>query len=390
MRILVLSFYYPPDIGPGALRAQSIVEALIKEGPADLKIDVITTMPNRYHSLKVSASKFENNNQVSVYRITLPKHNNGMLDQAKAFILFSFEVRKMILKRSWHTVIATSGRLMTASLATWVAKRTNSKIYLDIRDLFTDTMSNILKGNLLSMLIPLFYRLEKWTFQSADKLNVVSAGFLDHVKKTAPNLSPSTYTNGVDEIFLNNDFSIKQVKPKPLILYVGNIGDGQGLHKIIPDAAKVLENFQFKLIGDGSALKLLTSNYLFKTRNNIKIFKPVIRKNLINEYSKADVLFLHLNDYKSFHKVIPSKIFEYAATGKPILAGVSGYAAEFLTKHVEGVEIFNPCDVKSMKLGLKKLLKGPRAIDRTNFCKEYSRKKIMNKLAKDALSLFHS
>jgi len=28
MKILVLSYYYTPDIGPGALRAESIVKAL--------------------------------------------------------------------------------------------------------------------------------------------------------------------------------------------------------------------------------------------------------------------------------------------------------------------------------------------------------------------------
>ena len=43
MHILVLSFYYPPDIGPGSLRAKSIVDALIEEGPSDLKIDIITS-----------------------------------------------------------------------------------------------------------------------------------------------------------------------------------------------------------------------------------------------------------------------------------------------------------------------------------------------------------
>ena len=53
MRILVLSYYYPPDIGPGSLRAKSIVDALLDEGPSNLKIDVITTKPNRYHSLKI-------------------------------------------------------------------------------------------------------------------------------------------------------------------------------------------------------------------------------------------------------------------------------------------------------------------------------------------------
>ena len=70
--------------------------------------------------------------------------------------------------------------------------------------------------------------------------------------------------------------------------------------------------------------------------------------------------------------MLPSKIFEYAATGKPILAGVSGYAAEFLNDQVEGVEIFSPCDVKAMKLGLQKLLNGPKIIDRKDFCLYYS------------------
>jgi glycosyltransferase involved in cell wall biosynthesis len=387
MRILVLSFYYPPDIGPGSLRAKSIVDALMKEMPSNLKIDVITTMPNRYHSLNVLASNYEDNNKVSINRIALSKHKNGMFDQAKAFILFSFAVRKLILKKKWDIVITTSSRLMTASLGIYIAKKTNSKIYLDIRDLFIDTINSIFKKNFLRILIPIFKRLEKWTFKHADKLNVVSPGFLDYIREVRPNLTPSLFTNGVDDIFLKYNFSAKQMNKEPLILYAGNIGDGQGLHKIIPPAANILNNIKFKLIGDGSARKLLIDNYLLKKLNNIEILKPVLRKELIKEYQNADVLFLHLNDYKAFHKVLPSKIFEYAATGKPILAGVSGYAAKFLVEEVKGVEVFEPCDVKSMKLGLEKLLNGPKIIDRKDFCSRYSRNKIMKKLAKDILAL---
>ena len=276
---------------------------------------------------------------------------------------------------------------MTASLGVWIAKRTNSKIYLDIRDLFVDTIDNILTKKTLRFLMPLFYKLEKWTFQSADKLNIVSAGFSDYIRRIAPNVSLSTYTNGIDEMFLKNDFLVKKINPKPLILYTGNIGDGQGLHRIIPNVANELKDIQFRLIGDGSARELLIKDYLFKLQNNIEILKPVLRSELINEYQKADVLFLHLNDYKAFHKVLPSKIFEYAATGKPILAGVSGYAAEFLVEHVKGVEVFDPCDVQAMKLGLQKLLNGPKNIDRTDFCLRYPRKKIMKKLANDILCL---
>ena len=156
MRILILSFYYPPDIGPGALRAKSIVDALIKEGPSDLKIDVLTTMPNRYHSLNIPALQHEVSSKISINRFVLPKHKNGILDQSKAFFSFSLSVQKFIFKKKWDIVIATSGRLMTASLATLVAKQTGAKLYLDIRDLFADTMNNILLKNPLRIIMPIF------------------------------------------------------------------------------------------------------------------------------------------------------------------------------------------------------------------------------------------
>ena len=86
MRILVLSFYYPPDIGPGALRAKSIVDALVKEGPPNLKIDIITTKPNRYSSLKVFSESYEKNSKIFIKRVNIPKHANDIFGQIKAFV----------------------------------------------------------------------------------------------------------------------------------------------------------------------------------------------------------------------------------------------------------------------------------------------------------------
>ncbi len=386
MRVLVLSFYYPPDIGPASLRAKSFVDALVNEGQTDLEIDVITSMPNRYHSLKIPALNFEKFNKVSITRVSLPSHKSGMFDQAKAFVSFSFKVLKITNAKKWDIVFVTSSRLMTASLGALISKRTRSKLYLDIRDLFVDTMRDILKKNFLLFLIPIFQYLEKWTFSLADKVNLVSGGFLDYFKKINPKIKPSTFSNGTDELF-NMKNSVNN-NNKPIVLYAGNIGEGQGLHKIIPIIASQMKNISFRIIGDGSALELLKNNKILKSLTNVKILKPVLRKELILEYQKADILFLHLNNLKAFQKVLPSKIFEYAATGKPILAGVSGYAADFLNKQVDGVEIFNPCDEVGMKLGLNKLLNGPKIINRSDFCLRFARTKIMEKLAKDVISLF--
>ena len=89
-RILFISYYYHPDIGPGALRAKSIVDSLIKYGPSDIKIDVLTTVPNRYSSLDISAAQLEFNGKLTIRRFQLPKHQNGIFDQIIAFVSFFF------------------------------------------------------------------------------------------------------------------------------------------------------------------------------------------------------------------------------------------------------------------------------------------------------------
>ena len=47
------------------------------------------------------------------------------------------------------------------------------------------------------------------------------------------------------------------------------------------------------------------------------------------------MLFLHLGAVPAFEKVLPSKLFEYAALGKPVLAGVAGYAADFVRAEID-------------------------------------------------------
>jgi glycosyltransferase involved in cell wall biosynthesis len=385
MRILLLSYYYPPDIGPGALRAKSIVDAL--KSKALNKIDVITTAPNRYSLFHTHSKKLEYSNKIFIHRIKVPKHKNGIFDQIKTYFFFILAVKKLVKKKNWDIVIATSSRLMTASLGAWIAKNKNAKLYLDIRDLFVDTISSKYKKTPLYLLVPLIRILEKWTINSANKVNVVSAGFVEYVKKIKPKLLISVHTNGVDSIFLKKKFKKKKnILLKPLILYAGNIGEGQGLHKIVPKVASLLKSVDFKIIGDGSERKSLTNNKLLKTLSNIKILIPISRNKLIFEYQKADILFLHLNNYEAFNKVLPSKIFEYASTGKPILAGVSGYAAKFLKKEVSGVEVFDPLNYFQMKRSLLRLLNGPSFFDRSKFCNEFFRESIMKKFAKDILN----
>jgi len=261
-------------------------------------------------------------------------------------------------------------------------------LFLDIRDLFADTMKDVLEESPAKILLPILRFLERWTFRSANKINVVSGGFLPYVNKLRIKCNVTVFTNGIDQSFLSSDFKKDYINHNPVLLYAGNLGQGQGLDALLPMAVKTLnQNYRFTIVGDGGRRKELEKWLSSNKIKNVELLNPVPRTKLMSLYMEADVLFLHLNDFNAFKKVLPSKIFEYAATGKPILAGVAGFAADFLCENVSGTFVFEPNNVEQMGKALEKLMVGPGYYDRADFIDEFMRDKIISKMANEILSL---
>ncbi|WP_322803506.1 glycosyltransferase family 4 protein [Vibrio alfacsensis] len=382
MKILVLSFYYAPDLSAGSFRTTSLVEQLRKK---DVDIDVITTLPNRYASLKSEAAALENDGNVTIQRCKLPSHKSGMLDQVVSFYSFYKQVSKLVKDKDYDLIYATSSRLFTAFLGVRIGKSKSIPVYLDIRDIFLDTLKDVLNPNLFRVLSPLLALIERYTFNSAIHINLVSKGFKSYFHSNFKCESYSFLTNGIDSDFLNVDLSSSEAREceEKTILYAGNMGEGQGLHTIIPSLAQQHPEYQFKMIGDGGKKQELVNSC--KGFKNVKILPPIVRSNLIKEYKKADILFLHLNDYDAFKKVIPSKLFEYGATGKPILAGVSGYAEDFCNQELSNTAIFYPSNSQDASKALNQI--SLEIVERKGFIQKYQRSNIMAKLA-DSICLY--
>lgn len=381
-KILILTSYFEPDLSAGSFRMRALVEALNELAPEAVTFDLFTTMPNRYHQFSKIAKKHEKLEKVNVFRYALPKHKNGFADQAKAYRHFYRWAKEKAANEKYSLVFATSSRLFTAYLGSQIAKKQGCPLYLDIRDIFVDTMSNILNKKLKLCLLPIFKQIEKHTLKCASHLNVVSEGFVDYFKnKTNKHCKISVIPNGIDNFFLENNFQKENFTEKLKIVYAGNIGEGQGLHKIIPALAKRSSDIaEFEIIGAGGQLALLEQ--ACSTLKNVSCLPPVNREKLLEHYKSADVLFLHLNNYDAFKRVLPSKIFEYAATNKPILAGVAGTAEVFLNKNVTDAWVFNPCDTEEARqliLAIKN--KNALPIDREDFCQKFGRVTLSRKLA---------
>jgi glycosyltransferase involved in cell wall biosynthesis len=389
MRILILSFYYTPDLSAGSFRTTAFVQALLSKFSHDVHIDIITTLPNRYKTFSAAAPEYEKSDGLEIFRIKLPLHQSGMKDQSKAFIQFFRNTNTLVSEREYDLVYATSSRLMTAVLGAWIATRKKALLYLDIRDIFVDTINDVLPKKITLFAKPIFSLLERWTINKANKVNLVSEGFREYFQSRYPEQKFSFFTNGIDDEFIESDHHQinNEMNNKPIkVLYAGNIGEGQGLHAIIPELAKRMQNrVQFILIGDGGRKSELQASIDKVGCNNVELRDPVNRTELIEAYLEVDVLFLHLNDYAAFHKVLPSKFFEYAALGKPIWAGVSGYAAKFAKSEIDNAAVFSPCNVTEAIDAFESL----ELIDktRTQFISKFSRKKIMKLMVDDMFSI---
>ncbi len=386
MKILILSFYYYPDLCAGSFRCTALVEQLSRLLAANAEIDVITTLPNRYASFDASAPTLEQRQGLTIRRIALPSHRSGMLDQAIAFVHFAKETHKLVKHNDYDLVFATSSRLMTAVLGAWIAHKKKTPLYLDIRDLFVDTMSDVLPSKIVLWAKPIFSFLEKKTFNRASRINLVSKGFHAYFAIRYPTAELRWFTNGIDAEFIAAEQKVS-MSVKPLsVLYAGNIGEGQGLHLIVPPLAKRMEgHVRFKLIGDGGRKSQLEAALKAHDCQNVELSPPVCREKLIQAYQEADVLFLHLNDHDAFRCVLPSKLFEYAAMGKPIWAGVAGFPADFINTEITNAAVFYPCNVTDAEAVFSKLEleTQPREL----FIKKYTRNHIMRAMANDILSL---
>jgi glycosyltransferase involved in cell wall biosynthesis len=384
-RILVVSFYYAPDLSAGSFRTTALVAALLEQDPT-VFVDVLTTQPNRYGTFASAAPAEEVHERVRIRRIPLPTHKSGMRDQSAAFMHFFRAAHGMVGRERYSVVYATSSRLMTAVLGARLARKVRAPLYLDIRDIFVETMADVLPRKVAPFITPVLSVLERPTINAASHVNLVSPGFAGYFERRYPRQAFSYFTNGIDEEFLATAPSVARhasgagVK----ILYAGNIGESQGLHAVLPGLAKRLaERADFIVVGDGGRRQQLVQALAEARVTNVTLKPPMSRSALIEEYRAADVLFLHLNDYAAFRRVLPSKVFEYAALGKPVWAGVAGYSAEFLTTEVRNAGIFAPCDVEGGIAAFDGM--EIRDTPRPEFIEKFRRVNIMRRLAADVM-----
>ena len=355
MKILVITQNYPPDLGAGAFRMKALVNELNSRGH---KVTVLTGVPNRYDSIEW---KSKNENAIErIVRIKVPKQKGNLFLRGISYSIFFIKafLKAIKLASDLDAIVATTPQLLVAYIGAIVSHKRKIPLILDVRDLWPDVMLDMNLTQDKSIVYKILKKIELYCYKHADRIVINSPAFFEPIKKLSGK-EPILITNGIDdELFelLSEADPIKiEDQTRYIITYAGNVGIAQDLDVLIKLAKKFEKKYIFRIIGDGSAKEKLMESVIENKIQNIEFINPVPRKKLQQYYKETDAFFVHLKDIDMFKKTIPSKVFEYVATGKPVVYGLKGISRTIM-EELQGKQFsFEPSNPNSLKIALTEL-----------------------------------
>lgn len=357
MKILIVSQYFTPDITAAAFRIGETSAILESKGH---DVQIITTYP---HKSDVEIQKEENN----IHRVHVSELEDGgvkgYLKHYLSFIPGSLKAARELKHSKWRPDIiwVSSPPLFTGISGWFIKKMFRVPFVFDVRDIWPDTAvaAGQLSAGGKAYKIGRF--LERFLYKRADYLTCVSAPMQKYLKEQAPKKEVEIIYNAVSDNEIGLDISKRPADNinKRVLIYAGNLGYLQGLHilieayNILRNETDLAENWEIHFYGGGAEeekLKKLVHKYNLNTKI---IFKGVVSKiEVQDKLQEADLLFLSLMPHPVLEKTIPSKLFDYLITGKPIIGGISGEGKNIL-ESVNSNITFEAGDVHSLVSKLK-------------------------------------
>ena len=361
MKILILTQYFPPEVGAPQNRLYELAVRLKQKG-AD--ITVLTAMPN-YPQMKIHPAykgkfyHFEEMNGLHVHRswiyVSKSKGIFKRLLNYFSFVKTSFWIGWFKLGK-FDYILCESPPLFLGITAYLLKKIKGAKLIFNVSDLWPESAEK------LELVTNKFFlksatKLEEFLYRNSDLISGQTQGIVKNISIRFPNKKVYWMPNGVDLNYYNAD-DVKSdwraennLNPDDfLLLYAGIIGHAQGLEVIIK-AANLLKSYpkiKFVLLGSGPEKEKLQSlKETFKTEN-VLFFDPITKKEMPAIISAIDVAVIPLKRLDLFKGAIPSKIFENLAMKKPILLGVEGEAKELFIEEGKCGLAFVPEDAADL------------------------------------------
>jgi len=356
MKILIISNYFPPEIGAASnrifLMAKSLNANLIES-------EVVCPFPN-YPTGKLIGKykglyKKENVQGIICHRLFIrPDNTKSAFKRVFSMLSFSFSLWILLFKKNIRlfdqVIVQNSPLLVSFSAIILFKKILNKKIILNVSDLWPQSAIDLEVIRKDSLSHKIFKWIESFNYKNSDKIIGQSQYILDHISKykACPNFLyrnlPFEAENKFNEISKSNKISF---------VYAGLLGVAQGLLKLVKIIDKLNYDFEFHIYGDGNERKEI-ENFLVNN-NKIKYFGSISKIELQLILPKYHYSFVPLA--KDVKGAFPSKIYELISNNIPVIYIGKGEAKKFIDENNLGYTL-QPENINNISILLKDILNG--------------------------------
>lgn len=375
MKLLILTQYYPPEIGAPQNRLHELAVRLKKEG---VEVEVLTAMPNypkmeifeAYKNGKIREEKIEG---IQVYRSKIyVSKSKGIFSRLLNYFSFVWTSywrgRKL---GNYDFLMVESPPLFLGYSAMRLSKKLKAKMIFNVSDLWPESAEKMGVVNNKRML-KMAYKLESKCYQKAHLVTGQTMGIVDNIHQRFPSVKTFWLPNGVDVEFyqpervLAGDFRIRAgLKSTDSVFFYGGIlGHAQGLSMVLEAAKKIEQDDHIKIVLQGAGPELNNLQKLHAELNlkNVIFMPPVEKIQMPSILSEIDVALVPLRKLDIFEGAIPSKIFEALAMKKPLLLGVDGEARLHFIEKAQAGFFFEPENVNDLAEKMVEMAANPQEL----------------------------
>ncbi len=290
--------------------------------------------------------------------------NEGLVRRTLDYISFSITGFLAGLFVGTDLIVATSPQFFCALAGRTLSFFKRRPWVMEVRDLWPESIKTVGVVKKDNAFIRYFEWEEKRCYRSACKIVVVTDSFKRRLEEKGVDADKIfVVKNGVNkELFtpMAKDSELLAelgLQGKKVIGYIGTHGLAHKLDFIMR-CAKELEgksDYHFLMIGNGAAKESLMKLKEELGCSNLTMLDSVPKEQVNRYISILDVALINLRKSELFTTVIPSKIFENAGMGIPILLGVEGEAQEIVEGYGAGIG-FEPENAEDFIMKLEQLI----------------------------------
>ncbi len=356
MKILIVSQYFPPEVGAPAARIAEIAAAWRELGD---DVRVLTGFPNHprgrvfpgYRARIWRGFCRDLHRGVPVYRTWLfPAANSGTWLRAGNYASFcaSAAATGACLRFRPDIVIGTSPQILCALAARGIARVKRARFIFEVRDIWPESLAAVSAASESALIYRGIAAIADRLYRAADRVTVVSPAFIpeleargvprEKIETVLAGYSPRLFhpaAQPADRALLgarNGDF---------LVAYIGTIGMAHGTD-ILLDAAERLRGeagIRFAIVGDGAGRHRLQRDLERRGLNNVALLGAKTWAEIPGLLAACDAVLVTLRDAPLFARVIPTKMLEAMAVGRPLILAVRGQARQMLHQAGAGLAI---------------------------------------------------